>query len=448
MPLSRRSLLQTQILLELRKEPAGSIEQLATRLEKLRPSISRSLKLLQTEGLVVRDNRLWTLSATGVAEAEEASARMKEIAATMRNAMQSVLPHLDLKDLVAGQTAAMGSSGVQSIVKQLQASAGVREMLAKMSFSVPRDFVAQAAAIHSEPLSGLSGAFAATQFARGMDLEGINGAIRSLLEVQQQNSGLMASALETLRLHATEAFSRSVNISVTRALDDVFAIRAMGAVGHLGVSPAWLTDALPSITAAMQGVFSESVRSLADRPTVSPDNLIRLAIPPAATASYSRALRLTVDPATSGPSTVAAERGPDPELERLLLELGAPFLTKYHGMWAALTQRHPDHLRHTAVSARELVRTVLQQLIPDVELDADESKSVLKSRVKKLLGGSDSGAEWVSNLALAAVAYYKQLNSYTHEDRDDYEALQAFVVATDGMLLFFLSKAGRSRKSS
>ena len=74
---SRRSLLQVRILTHLRQEPARTVSQLAVAINAQRPSVSRSLNTLRSEGLVERGRPGWTLTSPGEEEAER---RSQEIA--------------------------------------------------------------------------------------------------------------------------------------------------------------------------------------------------------------------------------------------------------------------------------------------------------------------------------------------------------------------------------
>ena len=85
---SRRSLLQVMILLELKARPASSVAELASQMGKLRPSVSRSLKLLKADGLVVRDKGAWRVTEAGTAEASDATGQFESMGSDERAALQ------------------------------------------------------------------------------------------------------------------------------------------------------------------------------------------------------------------------------------------------------------------------------------------------------------------------------------------------------------------------
>ena len=86
----RTSTLRLTLLHELLNEPAGSVTELATRLGKLRPSVSRSLHLLEAEGLVEREGREWRITSSGRDEADRASERLRESAARLNGALDAI----------------------------------------------------------------------------------------------------------------------------------------------------------------------------------------------------------------------------------------------------------------------------------------------------------------------------------------------------------------------
>ena len=61
----RRSLLQLRILLQLDREPSGTISGLADKLRVYRSSASRSLHSLERNGLVQHGDGLWCITAPG-----------------------------------------------------------------------------------------------------------------------------------------------------------------------------------------------------------------------------------------------------------------------------------------------------------------------------------------------------------------------------------------------
>ena len=62
----------------------------------------------------------------------------------------------------------------------------------------------------------------------------------------------------------------------------------------------------------------------------------------------------------------------------------------------------------------------------------------IKARVKALLGGSDSDAEFIDATARSLLAYYTQLNKYTHRNQKHEESLRSLLHAGEGLIRFLL----------
>ena len=74
----RWSLLQAEILAQLRTGRVDSVSDLARTLEKSRPAVSRALRTLSDQGIVQRLGRSWSLTESGAIEAEKSVARLRE----------------------------------------------------------------------------------------------------------------------------------------------------------------------------------------------------------------------------------------------------------------------------------------------------------------------------------------------------------------------------------
>lgn len=441
------------ILVELEREPARSIEALASRLGKLRPSVSRSLKLLQAEGLVVRERQVWRLTPEGGAEAQEARRLVRETAAGVQQAIaQAMVPASE-----AARAAALivRTSHMQDAFKAINRWNSMQ--LAAVALPdigrVMEQFDSSAVVSLQRTLREAAGIGGALQALNTSHTEALTRAITPLLDTQSHHAAFMAQIAESVRAPMLESVYRAVNLSLSSSIEDGFAMRGLE---RLRLPSIMLQDLnafppldvhFPAITASLEQLLTRPIGNPGDTRAAAGAGWVQLAAPPMATAAYSRSLRhfLEEDPAVSSSVAYPTDDHRD-ELTSRLTRLGPGFVEKYHGMWSALEGGGPDHLRHAASSGRELIRTVLQYFVPDAELDDDERSSLIKPRVKRLLDGSDSGATWVSHMMLGMVAYYGIFNAYAHEDRDDLESLRAMLIAADGVLLFLLVNAQRHRE--
>ena len=85
---SRRSLLQVRILLRLELRPFRTISELAMAVGARRPSVSRSLKTLRGDKLVVRNRDGWTLTLAGEEEAKRSHQELSRVADNLRRTVQ------------------------------------------------------------------------------------------------------------------------------------------------------------------------------------------------------------------------------------------------------------------------------------------------------------------------------------------------------------------------
>lgn len=440
---SRRSLLQLMILLTLKSGPAQSVEELSTRMGKLRPSVSRSLKLLKAEGLVVRERGAWRITDAGSAEVGDATRQFDSTWGDIQRAFQMV--EGPMKEGAKMAALVTGSAGLQEALRSIN---GAHSALQSSGVLSAINSIAAQPALDVQRSVGfarLSQIARAVAVVTDSELAAITRAIEPMLELQRENASLLSRLSQSIAMPGVEGLLRGVNLSVISAIEDGFAMR----VAEMGKWPR-LADSFPPLTihfpkiAESLGVFaSDELRRIATVPTHlrdSPSGWM-IAPPPVATAGYARALRFAVDPDLIEGEDYPTETLGNPELASHLREIGEGYFVKYQGMWAALNSRHPDYMRHVAVSGRELLRAVLQHFVPDSDLEDEERGALIKPRIRKLLGGSASGADWVLHFSRGAVGFYQQFNAYTHADPRSERSLRALVMAADGMLLFFIVQA-------
>lgn len=442
MPGSRRSLLQVMILLELKARPASSVAELSSQMGKLRPSVSRSLKLLKADGLVVREKGTWRVTEAGSAEASDATRQFESMWSDIRAMLQTIDgPMREVSKMAALVTQ---SPGMQETLRSIANAHSVLQAPGTLSML---NTIAgrQAADLQRIVNFGGPGQLPCAVTAMGTSqLNAIGRAMAPMLELQQQNASFLAGLTQSIAAPGIEALLRDVNLSVSSAIEDAFAMRAT----DMSTWPRWaasfppLTVHFPKITESLGMFTSHELQRLLTVPGHVKDAWL-ISPPPVATAGYTRALRLAVDPEPVDGDAYPMETMGNPELASHLREIGEEYFVKYQGMWAALRSMHPDYMRHVAVSGRELLRAVLQHFVPDLDLDEGERGALLKPRIRRLLGGSDSGADWVFHFSQGALGFYQRLNAYTHADPGDKQSLRAMVMAVDGMLLFFVVHARR-----
>jgi hypothetical protein len=134
----------------------------------------------------------------------------------------------------------------------------------------------------------------------------------------------------------------------------------------------------------------------------------------------------------------------DDELDALLESMDPDFPPMRRGAWAAFRSGSPDKLRQAAVSQRELVRQVFQNMFPDVPIPIIEGEpdSKLRARVAAALQ-SDSAGDFALSMARAVVSLYRYLSKITHTNYKHEQAVGATLIAGEGLLLFVLSQRDR-----
>jgi len=97
--------------------------------------------------------------------------------------------------------------------------------------------------------------------------------------------------------------------------------------------------------------------------------------------------------------------------------------------------------RHAGTSQRELLRQLLEQLVPhDLLPEENRQGSQIKARVRIALKTSASDTEFIQDLSKAIERYYSQLNKYVHHNKKHEESLRALMHAGEGLIRFILAK--------
>lgn len=90
----RTSILQLMLLQELHQTPVTSVTDLAARVGKLRPSVSRSLHTLEAEGLVTLEGGEWRVTSSGREEVHRATEQLQQSAARVQRSLATLAPRL------------------------------------------------------------------------------------------------------------------------------------------------------------------------------------------------------------------------------------------------------------------------------------------------------------------------------------------------------------------
>lgn len=409
--MSRLSTLQLQILIELQSAPAKSVTELASRVDKLRPSVSRSLGLLEERALVTHDEWEWRVTQPGLAEVDRAKERLADMQTQIQRASRALSQVVSIP--VIPQDILHTVSSFSSIIETIrQDSKGIERMLSA----------------HNEAM---------------------RRAIEPLTRAQMHNATFINTALDKSLLPDFSSILQTYNLNLANAIDDSLALRKLPfpriaefqLAGLDTFKP--LTIHFPAITEAVGLLNQELPSRMATLDRIAPSDRERATVlaPPLATAAYSRSMRLWLDEDSSAglPEAYPLD-DPHTQIHLGLATLSPDFVEKHQGAWNALRNGGPDSLRHAAVSMRELIRVVFKQLAPDQKL-GDEDSTRLKARVRHFLEGSRSGAQFATHMALGVDGWFDQMNAHTHGDKKDKAALQALMIAADGVLLYILGHA-------
>jgi DNA-binding transcriptional ArsR family regulator/ribosome-associated translation inhibitor RaiA len=425
---SRRSYLQVKILLHLEEKPAKTITELTERLNAQRPSVSRSLKALKGQGIVYRDRQGWHISEAGKNEASLAKEKLEE---TRKMLNESAL--LATKILVPHS---LEISAVADMMKPFEAIGKSVSLTAALANSSILNKIGDLGKLNSPFLSD----------------EFYKGAIKPFLDIQEQNNQLLQVLVSSQISFAGESILNQNSQVMAKAIGSLIDIRHDVASQVIGkaISPdfSWLAKDMSQVTQAFTHVIHDQIKEIS-MPNFSttifqtPD---RFSIPPAIMASYTDSARDFIDAEVVSENPIlhvynqSFEEYGDRELDERLYQLNPDYVEMRQGSWAALRQSNPDRIRHAATSHRELVRQLLQQLVPDADLPTENNQGTqLKARIKKALGTSEENAEFIDAVGKAVVTLYSQLNKYTHHNEKHEESLKALLHTGEGLIRFIFS---------
>jgi DNA-binding Lrp family transcriptional regulator len=428
---SRRSYLQVKILLHLENKPAKTITELTERVNAQRPSVSRSLKTLKEQGFVYRIRLGWHLTEVGKTEASLVKEKLEET----RNKLKESAMYVS--GVLGANLAAVSTvSAVAGMIKPIEALGRSASLTVSLANSVNLDKIMDLGKLNSPFLSD----------------EFYKGTIKPFLDIQERNNQLLQGLVSSHMSFAGESILNQTSQILAKAIGSLIDIRrdVAGQIIGNALSPdlSWLAKDMGQVTKAFTHVFNDQIKeiSLPDFSTTISQTADRFSMPPAIVASYTDSARGFIDAEVVSDNPVlpvhnlSFEEYGDRELDEQLCQLNPDYVEMRQGAWAALSQTNPDRLRHAATSQRELLRQLLEQLVPDAELPGENKQGPqLKARIKKALGTSEGNAEFIDAVEKAVVTFYGQLNKYTHHNLKHEESLKALLHTGEGLIRFIFS---------
>lgn len=434
----RRSMLQVEILLQLEEKPANTITELAERVGSLRPAVSRSLHTLKEQDLVCRNRSGWYLTEVGQTEAAAAKAMLVD----MREKLQSV----------AARTSEVWSRvGVFSEITKTfeEASAFKAAALGKQIVDLTKAFSPSSLFVTESPIFDIVKAYNEPSVRIS---NAIGNAIKPLLDAQESNRALLSQLTASFHSLEIEEIARQNNLYLASAINDTLAIRQvefsqLAEQIRSTIDFSWVSTDLANINRSFEQLFRQHIEQI-DLPrfntpwAVLTENIV---VPTATVAYYTGSLHSFVDAETMVDVPPLADHGfeelGDQSFDDALYDLNPDFVEMRRGAWMALFSNSPDRLRHAGTSQRELIRQLLEHLVPHNLLpDGGRQGPQIKARIRIALNTSESDAEFIEDLSGAIERYYSQLNKYVHHNKKHEESLRAIMHAGEGLMRFILAK--------
>ena len=432
---SRRSLLQMRILLRLEVGPFRAISELAMAVGARRPSVSRSLKTLRNDKLVVRNRDGWILTFAGEEEAKRCHQELSRVADNLHRTVQGIsiasLAEVQRPLTGAGETV----QSIASLAEVQRTLLGVGEMVQSITSSaeVQRTLLGVGEVVQSITSS------AEVQ----RTLIGIGEMVQSLAPLAETHHALSGAIARSMAVPNLGLIISRNNAMVARAIENIQSVCSAPDIRMHGFDkvlyPGVLRD-IQDIGASHHTLLSE-IAVASEGLSEIQHSWSRMLVPSSTVANFTHSLRSEVafNRETDG---VPSPRIPDREnpkevLERLLTDLNPDLVDKWQGSWQVLRESSPDRLSQSAFSYRELIRMVLDELAPDFEVDRSKQRSKRKMQVRHVLDGSE--ADFAGAMVEALPKLYDFLSKPSHTSYRNEVAVQAALMAGDGLLLILLS---------
>ena len=271
--MNRTSLQQLKLLFELQKTPANSVTELAKRVGKLRPSVSRSLKVLQQRNLVTYEERQWTITQIGQEEANRSKENLQDTMARFQHSLTTLVPQTPMPIVSVGP------------LQALESLASVGRI----------DHVPAFAALQQTSVKAFRNAFAALQQSL---VEDFRKAMEPLALAQIQNAARIKAVLTAqIGLDIAPAL-QALNRGLASTIDDGIALSSFASTRLADRSWSYLSSfppvsgQLPAITEAVEALNRQMPSAVeVSRMSATSDILIPVVTPTTATAAYTRSLR-------------------------------------------------------------------------------------------------------------------------------------------------------------
>lgn len=435
---TRRSFLQVKILLTLEKKPAKTIVALTEFVNAQRPSVSRSLKILKNQGLVFRNQRGWHLTEAGMTELFEVKKKYAESATRIHTTM---LPTNSVFQEIAGSVGNITRNFAQQIAVQSNLLSTVKaiqypDLIAFTNLNTTHLI---------KEFNKTANAFISKEFTENT--------IKPLLAIQERNNAILQQLIVP-QISSIALFTQSVinqnSFNLASTIHDLITVQqgliAKTIANAVKVDFSWLAKDMSRVVSAFTPIISDQLLDWEASKFIPPNVQLaeRLVLPGTTVASYADSAHSVIDAETEPDIPVLSTEGlpweGDRKLDESLARLNPEFVEIRHGSWYALQNAGPDRLRHAASSMRELVRQLLELLVPDKRLPKeDRGKPQLKSRLILALQESKRDTEFVVNVGQALVSSYDQLNKYTHYNEKHEDSLRFLLISTEGWIGFIIS---------
>ncbi len=441
----RRSLRQAEILMQLEEKPAKTVTDLAERMGAQRPSISRSLRLLRDQGMVSRDRKGWQLTKDGKDESAAARISLFETSKKIKSISMRTNEIFGRMDVLANITKNFDRLiPLNDSIKIIS-----KNMLAPKTMKLLND--AALAPITANAINKIIPTV--DDILTRFDTKKIFGeVVRPLIEAQERNSILLGNLTAQTYLAGIDKIVKQNNLYLTGAIDNILTIHQaeMAKVAtqvQSSIDFSWISTHLINVNQSFGHLFRDYLEKIEipNVPTISLSLAEEIILPAATVNYYSDSLRDLVEAETEADIPPLPDQGHeevgDQALDTLLCEHSPDFVDMRRGSWSVLQIGSPDRLRQAATSQRELIRQLLQLLVPDIHLPEGQRQGPqIKARVRIVLETSKSDTEFIEAVVQAVFSSYNQLNKYTHQNQKHEESLIALLRTGEGLIRFILAK--------
>lgn len=414
---SRRSFLQARILLRLEQGPARTVSEIAVAVDAQRPSVSRSLKTLREDELVERKRNGWVLTLAGEEEAKRCSEELSRSVDSIRRTFKGITTVQLTKTLNP-----IPNSLVNGILGNYIGINSTDVMAGAISSWLPKMLDNKHATMLADRVS-LS--------------------LAPLMDTQRLLSGAIA---QSVAVPAIGLAASQTNALVARAIEDIHTVLSASAIRVHGFDkvlyPGVLRD-IQHIGTSYRSLLREATKNAA-----AVDNLpeiehswSRMLVPSSTVANFTHSIRSEVSPnpefdGAALPHTPHRENRQE-TLKILLTGLNPELVERWEGSWQVLRGSNPDRLSQAAFSYRELIRMVLDELAPDVEVDRSQQGSKRKMQARQVLEGREG--DFAGAMVDGLPRLYDFFSKSAHTSYRNEVAVEAGLMAGDGLLLMLLS---------